>query len=300
MIESTKTTYEGLQCIQLKNDFLAIWVTRDVGPRILGLSFLGGKNMLAVLPGEKIPVTGADDYSLRGGHRLWYAPEKPETTYIADDQPVEISILEHGLEAIRVVDQATGIQKSWRVTLSDSEAELTIDHKLTNKGSKDFQLAPWAVTMLKPGGQGVIPLQTELDDEHGLWPNRQLVFWPYTDLRSPYLDWHDQGIMVKANMTEGALKMGAPNPGGWMAYNLEGSLFVKRTEYQAGDDYLDRGASSQIYCNPDLIELETLGPVVTLAPGEFSQHQETWQIYAEGNWPGEIKQLFDLFQIQQK
>jgi len=295
MIESLKTTFEGLQCIQLKNDFVTILVTRDVGPRILGLSLLGGKNILAVLPGATIPVEGAGDYSLRGGHRLWYAPEKPETTYITDDQPIVIEMTKEGLRAIQSVDQVTGIQKSWRVTLSDNEAELTIDHKLTNKGSNDFQVAPWAVTMLKPGGKGIIPLQTELDDKHGLWPNRQLVFWPYTDLRSPHLEWHDQGIMVKANLSEGAMKIGSPNPLGWLAYNLEGTLFVKRTSYHPGADYLDRGASSQIYCNPDLIELETLGPVVELAPGKFVEHREIWQLFNEGDWPADIQEIFRLF-----
>ena len=94
-------------------------------------------------------------------------------------------------------------------------------------------------------------------------------------------------------MTEGVLKVGSPNPSNWMAYAVGGVLFVKRTVYQKGATYLDRGASSQIYCNPDLIELETLGPVVNLKPGDSVGHQEIWQIYQEGHWPPEI---FDIYQ----
>ena len=147
--------------------------------------------------------------------------------------------------------------------------------------------------MLRPGGVGLIPLSTDTDDEHGLLPNRQIVFWPYTDLKSPHLNLGNQGVAVQAVMEQGALKVGAPNPLGWLAYQLESLLFVKRAAYQAGGHYLDRGASSQIYCNPDVIELETLGPVVNLAPGEMTEHREVWQLYAEGDWPGEIKRLFE-------
>lgn len=296
MININEVIFEGLKCVQLSNGLVSVWITSEVGPRILGLSLAERDNMLVVIPEAKIPVDGREDYSLRGGHRLWYAPEKPETTYITDDQPVEILLVENGLEMIQVVDQKTGIQKSWQVTLSENEAEITIDHKLTNLGSGEFQCAPWAITMLRPGGRGVIPLQTGLDDEHGLWPNRDLVFWPYTNIDSPNLILTDQVISVNAILPEGALKIGAPNPVGWLAYELDGTLFVKSAEYYKGANYLDRGASSQIYCNPDLIELETLGPFVTLVPGDSTQHQETWQIYAEGNWPDEIGQLFALFQ----
>jgi len=295
MIESVDAPFEGLECVQLKNDLITIWLTKDVGPRILGLKYKDGENLLAVLPDLKIPVEGADDYSLRGGHRLWYAPEKPETSYIADDQPLEISPFNNGINVIQNVDRPTGIQKSWQVAMAENEAQLTIVHKLTNRGDKEFELAPWAITQLRPGGTAVLPLQIEQDDEHGLLPNRQIVFWPYTELNSPHLLLGDKGVVVKADLSEGALKVGAPNPIGWLAYELDGFLFIKRADYQADARYLDRGASSQIYCSGDFIELETLGPVVKLAPGESVEHQEIWQVFPEDDWPLETKGIFQKF-----
>ncbi|MCJ7735446.1 MAG: DUF4380 domain-containing protein [Anaerolineales bacterium] len=292
MIKASETEFEGLSCIQLENGLLSLWLTRDVGPRILGMSLAGEENLMAVLPDLKIEVQGADDYSLRGGHRLWVAPEKPETTYIADDQPVEILYLENGLQITQDVDLATGIRKSWQVILDDVHARVSINHILTNQGNETFELAPWAITQLRPGGTGIIPLQTELADKHGLLPNRQLVLWPYTRINSPYLEYNDQAVVVKAEMETGALKVGTANPRGWLAYILERTLFVKRAVYQAGADYLDRGASSQIYCNPSFIELETLGPVLSLAPGESVDHQEIWQIYSKENWPEEIIEIY--------
>jgi hypothetical protein len=293
MVNISEAQFENSHCIKVSNDRLTLWLSTDFGPRVLGLSLDGGENILVVLPDAKIPVDGAGDYTLRGGHRLWYAPEDPKTTYITDDDPVIVQENKNGIEVIQNVDQLTGIQKSMRIVLDKSDAMVKIDHKLSNQGSGEFKLAPWAITMLKPGGTGLIPLQTDFDDPHGLQPNRQLVLWPYTEVDSPYLVFKDRSITVIAKMEERALKVGAPNPMNWLAYKMGGTLFVKQAEYNKGMEYLDRGASSQIYCNPDLIELETLGPVVNLRPSDTVEHQEIWQIYGEGEWPEEIKALFE-------
>jgi hypothetical protein len=175
------------------------------------------------------------------------------------------------------------------VAPDEQEASLTIVYKLTNLGQEGFKLALWAISS---GLMVVIlHLQTGLDDKHGLLPNRQLVLWLYTELNSPNLILNDKAITVKSNVAEGALKVFAPNPLGWLAYEIEGILFVKRAAYHMGANYLDRGASSQIYCNKDFIELETLGPVAELASGESVEHLETWQMFSEAGGPVEIREL---------
>ena len=292
MVHQEITDFAGQSCSKLENSQLSLWITREVGPRILGLRLLGEENLMAVLPDAKIPVIGAEDYFLKGGHRLWYGPENPLTTYITDDRPVEIATITNGLKVTQPVDNPTCIQKSFQVILDENLALVTIDHNLTNQGHDDFKLAPWAITMLRPGGVGILPLQSKYDDEYGLLPNRQLVFWPYTEINSPHLVITDRAVAVRASMTRGALKVGLPNTHNWLAYAIDGILFVKRSEYLKGANYLDLGASSQIYCNPDLIELETLGPVTNLKPGDSVEHQEIWQIYLEENWPPEI---FDIY-----
>jgi len=81
-------------------------------------------------------------------------------------------------------------------------------------------------------------------------------------------------------MREGALKIGFPNPAGWLAYAVDDTLFVKRAAYQPDADYFDRGSSSECYCNPRFLELETLGPRTVLAPGQSITHCEAWALYA--------------------
>ena len=286
--------FAGIKCWKMSNQLLTLWLSADFGPRVLGLSYEGGENILAVLPDAKLQAARGEEYSLRGGHRLWYGPERPETTYIPDDQAPQVREIEGGLEFIQEVDQPTGIQKSWQIKLDPDAARVEIDHKLKNCGTAPFELAPWAVTMLRPGGIGLLPLQLEEDDDLGLWPNRELVFWPYTDIGSKHLDMHNRGVFVAADMPEGALKIGAPNPLGYLAYRQNEMLFVKETHYQQGKNYLDRGASHQIYCSPTVIELETLGPLTALGPGEIVNHVEVWQVYSKGSWPENIKEIFDL------
>jgi hypothetical protein len=80
-------------------------------------------------------------------------------------------------------------------------------------------------------------------------------------------------------MQEGALKLGFPNPVGWLGYVLGNTLFVVSAEYKPDASYFDRGSSSECYCNPHFLELETLGPRELLSPGENLTHRETWALY---------------------
>ena len=288
MIEIKEAKFEGYDAVSLSNQNMSLWATVSAGPRILGLSAFGGDNMLAVLPGVSLDFPGEGSLDLIGGHRLWYAPEIPERTYIPDGKPVGWTKVDGGIELTQAVEQSTGVQKQIRIEMDPNGARATITHTLSNRGNEPIELAPWAITQVKPGGIGVLPLKTDNADPHGLLPNREIVLWPYTPIRSEHLTLTDTAIFVHAEMTEGALKVGASNPIGWIAYAVDDQLFVKRSTYLQGGNYLDRGASSQIYCNKDFLELETLSPLVVLKSGEETVHIEHWEVYSGGEWPAVI------------
>jgi len=275
----TEVRFAGYDCVKLENGALAVWLTRSVGPRMIGLALPGGANLFAELPADTLECPGVGAFSLRGGHRLWYAPEDPRRTYLPDDEPLAIAEIEHGVLITQPVEASTGIQKSLAVTLPGSDARVIVDHKLHNRGSDPVELAPWAITQLKPGGTAVLPQATGLADAYGLLPNRHVVLWPYTPINSPHITWRDAFILVAATMRDGALKLGFPNPTGWLAYLVDGTLFVKHAAYDPNAAYFDRGSSSECYCNARFVELETLGPRVTLAPGQSAGHRETWTVH---------------------
>lgn len=273
------TTFLGLECVRLKNGALELLVTKSVGPRIIYAGLLGGENLLAELPGATLDCPGAGPLKLWGGHRLWHAPEIQRRTYLPDDQPVTINAIEHGIEVIQPLDAQTGIQKSLRIMLPDQAATVIIDHTLTNHAMWPVELAPWAITQLKPGGTAILPQFTGNADPDGLLPNRRVALWPYTDIGSPHITWGNRYLFVQATMTTDALKIGFPNPDGWLAYHIDDTLFVKQAAYHPDADYLDFGSSSECYCRSEFIELETLGPRTKLGLGQAVTHRETWQLH---------------------
>jgi len=279
MVRRTPVRFAGYECVKLQNNALDLWVTQSVGPRIIGLALTDGANLLAELPDETVACPGGKTFRFRGGHRLWCAPEDPTRTYLPDDDPVAIVEQADGISVIQPVETQTGIQKSLSVCLAGPEARVVIDHRLQNQSAVPVELAPWAITQLRPGGVAILPQTVAPADKHGLLPNRHFALWPYTQINSPYISWGDRYICVAATMQGGALKIGFPNPAGWLAYLVADTLFVKRASYQFGADYFDGGCSSECYGNPRFLELETLGPRVTLGPGESVTHRETWSIW---------------------
>jgi len=266
----------GHECYMLANQTLKLLVTRSVGPRILFLGFVEGENLLAELPDFVTDCPGSGVFHFYGGHRLWHAPEEPSRTYLPDDFPVEIAPLENGVVVTQNTEIQTGLQKSLEIYLSDGRtAQVVITHRLTNHGLWPVTCAPWAITQLKPGGMAILP---QTPEDTGVLPNRSLVLWPYTNMTNPNVQWGSNYILVNADM-DAPFKVGFPNPRGWLAYWLNETLFVKYAEYKAQADYFDFGSSSECYCNQSFLELETLGPIGTIAPGASVSHVELWNLY---------------------
>jgi hypothetical protein len=285
----------GLDCAELTNGTISLLVTQSVGPRVISLKINQGKNILAELPHATLDCPGKGDFHLYGGHRLWHAPEDPALTYLPDDDPVEIKPVENGLEVTKQPEEETRIQKDIKIKLVD-ENKVTVTHTLTNAGLALIPCAPWAITQVKPGGVAILPQNQELWDQNPTLPNRPLVLWPYTDINSPYIEWGNQVVMIRADMKAGHLKIGFPNPRGWLAYWRSGTLFIKRAAFDHQVEYYDFGSSSECYCNDQFLELETLGPKVTLRPGESTEHVETWELYDGIPWPDQLDDLVDLIE----
>lgn len=286
--------YQGIECIELSNRKLRLLITKSVGPRILSLQVDGSENIFAELGDATLECPGSGNFHFYGGHRLWYAPEDPARTYLPDDSPVEVTSLDQGVLLMQPAEERTGIQKQIRVQLASGDAIVWVVHILTNLGSKSIELAPWAITQLKTGGTAVLPQSTGLTEGNPTLPNRSLVLWPYTNLQSNHIDWENEYLTIDANMQEGQIKVGLPNPSGWIAYFLDNVLFVKRAMYHSQKDYYDFGSSSECYCDPRFLELETLGPKIELQAGDSVSHTETWKVYSDVEWEGDFNKLAAL------
>jgi hypothetical protein len=270
-------------CAALENEHLSLLVTRSVGPRIISLRLNGGENLFAELPDFVTQRPDGRDFHFRGGHRLWHAPESMPRTYALDDDLVEIIQTEDSLSVTQQVEAETGIEKSMHISLTKGRAQVIIHHTLTNRGTWSVECAPWAITQFRTGGVAFLPQSREQID---LLPNRSLALWSYTDIANPHVTWGNDLILVRAEK-QPPFKVGFANPRGWLAYWLDGTVFVKRAAYDPHAAYYDHGSSSECYCNSHFLELETLAPIGRLEPDASVTHIETWELFANVEFPAD-------------
>lgn len=216
---------------------------------------------------------------VRGGHRLWHAPEVPARTYLPDSDPVAITQSGSSLMVKQPAD-ASQLEKTLTITLPDDSATVVIDNTLTNRGLWSVPTAPWVITQLRTGGLGILPQSTTFNDPEGLQANRSIALWPYTDLGSELVQWGNRYILFRSEISgDEAWKIGFPNRVGWLGYWIDGQLFVKSAEYDPSAEYYDYQSSSEFYCNAHFAELETLGPHSMIEPGASATHRETWRVF---------------------
>lgn len=267
--------FYGLATRAIENKFLRLEFLVDAGPRIVRVVLANSnENQFAELPDATLP-SPLGDYRLRGGHRLWCAPEMVERTYALDDQPVQIEMIEKGARLVGAVD-AAGIRKSIEIKLHDDAPRVTVTHRLQNASDHAIECAPWAITMLPLGGTAVLPLRLQ-SAATALLPDRSIVLWQYTRVNDPRLYIGDENILLAARAQLPPCKIGTLNQAGWLAYLRGDIFFVKRFQPQPLHPHVDRGCNAEIYCNDRFIELETLAPLQTLASNESADHSETWE-----------------------
>lgn len=249
------------------------------GPRLVRL-FYGdsNQNLFAELPDRK-RETAYGEYHIRGGHRLWHAPEAMPRTYLPDNDEVTVERSANGVRLTGPVERPTGLQKVIQVALHPAESQISVRHEIHNHGLWPVELAPWALSMMRLGGMAVFPQNTAPVDEAGLLPNRQVVLWPYASWKDPRLLLEDDLIFIQAQPAMPPLKIGYLNSQGWIAYFVAGVLLVKRFQPKPEQPHVDFGCNVESFVNDLFIEVEVVGPLEKVAPGGMVQHEESWELY---------------------
>ena len=276
--------------LQLSNGTVELVMTLDVGPRIIRYGFVGEPNVFKEYEAQ-MGQAGEAEWQIRGGHRLWHAPEDLKRTYALDNSPIRYEQLsESSVRLIQPVEAITGIQKEMDVTLDPSGTRVTVRHRLRNTNLWDVELAPWVLSVMAPGGAAIIPLPGKIPhpssvppgqmaDPAGLQPNQELVIWPFTDLADARWRWGAKYIVLKQDNHKGPTKIGVALKTGWAGYLRDGYLFVKGIEYQLGRHYPDRGSNFETFTNQEMLEVESLGPLERIAPGKSIEHTERWWLF---------------------
>ncbi len=251
----------------------------DFGPRILFLGKPEGENLLHVAEEEE--GAGPDgNYFFRGGHRLWHAPEDPVRTYQPDNDALEVEEISENAFVLRApVEAKTGIRKEIEIRGCGNRT-FRIGHRLRNEGLWPVRLAVWALTVFRPGGIAVAPFPPKGEHPRDLLPSFSLVPWDYTDFSLGGWNFRSRFVGLDSRRIDCPQKLGisAGYPG-WLGYWREGTLFVKSAETFSDAAYPDRGCAAEFFSDGKMAELETLGPLVDLAPGGIASHVEEWTVF---------------------
>lgn len=271
--------YEGWDAVRLTNGDAELVVTTSVGPRIIHYSLTGGPNAFQVIP-ETRGQTGGDTWQPYGGHRLWHAPEASPRSYFPDTGTYGTPFLDGGtLRISSKAESTTGIQKEMHVTLAASGPAVKVEHILTNHNVWPVTLSVWALSIVANGGKVVLPQEPFVSHDDDLVPARPLVLWKFTDMADPRWRWGSRFVtLTQRDDLNTAQKVGLYNAQEWGAHVTGTQAFIVSIKPAAGGSatLADMGSNFETFTKGAFQELETLGPLTTLQPGESASHTEQW------------------------
>jgi hypothetical protein len=279
-VKVEKIEYKGWRnCYRVSNGEVELIVTSDVGPRVIRFGFVGGQNVFKEFP-DQLGGSREEKFQLRGGDRVWKAPEDPVATWAPDNMPVEITITANGVIARAPVEPLTSLQKAIEVRMATSGTEVIVFHRITNRSLFALEYSVWALTMMAPGGIAITGFPPRGKHPEKLEATNPLVMWAYTNLSDKRWVFTKKYMALKQDPRNSeAQKLGMFNPDTWGAYILNGEAFLKRAHANSGETYPDFGCSFETFTNNEFLEIETLGPLTKLPPGKTAEQAEHWSLH---------------------
>jgi len=286
-ITITDTEYKNFgKCKVISNELFEMYVTVDVGPRIIKLNLIGKENLMFNDTDREMYIDVSSvfgegkNWYIYGGHRLWVSPEDMPYTYYPDNEPVNVITGGPGPNNILFTpppQKINGLQHNIVIEIYEDKPCAIVTHKIENIGEKEVTGAIWALSVMAPGGTVICP---QPDEDTGLLGNRCMAFWPYTRLTDIRANFFDKYITVKQDKDiSEKFKFGINNTKGWLAYQNHGQILKKTYKpNHPGGNYPDWGMSTEVFTNHLFAEAETLSELKTLKKGEFITHTETWQL----------------------
>lgn len=316
-------TFHGWPAVRLSNGLVTAVAVPELGGRVMSLT-LGPYEYLFMnqaLAGKQFtPEEHFGDGSLTawknyGGDKTWPAPQGWERgdqwpgppDPILDSGPYQAQTFTDGrsvgLAMVSPPDlKHTGLRIHRRLTLKPQAARLQLQLMFENVVDRPIRWSIWEVAQMdcaRPAGPNTdcwvyIPTAPEVTAER-----------PYQIL------YGDENPQWRAQIVPGLMgvhylgyvgKIGVASPAGWMAFANESAGYVLCAcfAYEAGAEYPDGGASVEVWTESPsapspvpirspgyLLEVEVLGPLHSLQPGERTSLGLEWGL---ARCPGPVVQ----------
>jgi hypothetical protein len=279
-----KISYRGWSnCYRIHNDLTEVIIHPETGGRVMAYR-IAGKNILyedSLQNGKTFDHWKKEKFDPDGG-RLDYGPEQVtqkihSLTWMGPwkaEIPGPATLV---LTSPR--DEELGLMSQRIFTLSPDGTKLEISQTAENITNDTITRHFWSRTLVKPGGIMTLPV----DRDSSRYPAGygQFEWGPNRINTHPE---HDDRIWIKGNVLHfhavgNTIKAGTDGMQGWMAYQWDNIIFLKRYRtYKAGLYTGSENMTGIFFSNGRFAEMEPCSPTYHLAPGEVITFSETWQL----------------------
>ncbi|MDB2499817.1 hypothetical protein N9X40_03070 [bacterium] len=277
--------------IELTNGECTAILTPAIGGKIMSYQ-LHGKEALEIIPGEEgyhYDPENPQERIFSGAGRFDFGLERR----IAPRDEIWLGGWESEITGPRqatltsVKHKATGIQVVRTFTLAAKGSHLSCKQTLINIGNKTKQHNHWSRTFGKGGGIVLIPLSD--------WSRYQNHYAMYEPEGRINIMPENEGIYIKddclvVSQAPQHPKLGMDSMEGWFSYLIPNDLlFVKKYPVFPEKNYAERiPMTISIWYVENFrdtlttAELEPIGPLETIAPGERVSFTEDWYLVEHG------------------
>lgn len=276
-----KTTFDGLDAVELTTDRCRMIVLTGAGPRIAWFSKPDGENLLYW--DKNGAQRGA--WRLYGGHRVWLTrpmADESEDTYLPDNDPCAVTIVGDGLDVFAPPAQANRIARGMRIrALPDGRVSVT--NCLRNEGDMLYAGGVWSPTCVVAERPIEIPLGSPEPDT--AW---DVVYMAIPRVFAGNVTRLDDdsvtmcGDVLTLTPKGRCVKRCVRAEQGVVQLRCEGYVFRKSVVFRPDARYPLRGCNIAAFIGADnwMAEMETYGGERAIKPGETAEHEEMWEILA--------------------
>jgi len=291
-VKTTIVTAFGYEnCIALENKKIKVILDPNVGGRVLSYT-LNGKNILFENPklNGRTWKQGAPRFEVSGG-RFDIGPGSttPFRASFFNTWQGEIT----GKNSAKLTspkDTVLGVQLIREFYLDENSSKLRCVQHIKNISNKKQSYAHWSRTFAKGGGICLVPLN----------PNSRLpkgyAIYQYKTSLIDFNPPEEKALRVRDGILEMLdtpkyPKFVMDSNQGWIAYNSKDDLlFIKKFEANENAIYGDM-MNNQVsiwYYKDEKCEIEPIGPLETILPGEIVSFTENWWLL-EHKYPADKK-----------
>ena len=176
------------------------------------------------------------------------------------------------------VEPHTMLEKEMHLALAPRGSRVRVTHRIRNHGAFAVELAVWALSVMRTDGCALLPQAPFAPHPKALAPARPLVAWSFTQMSDPRFRWGNRLVRLRQDpRATTPQKIGAYDVVGFGAYASRGEVFIVRHTPKGGE-HADMGCNQEVFSEGGFLELETLSPLVRIAPGSVAEHEETWSL----------------------